>query len=242
LNFYESIAKYYHFIFPLNMAQVAFVRQSFEKTQQLELLDIGCGIGELSFELSRHFKKVNAIDLDDSMIRRAEQDVGAGPGNLNFSVLNMLEIEKTFGAHSLDAIVCFGNTLVHLDGPEQILDFFKQSRAVLKSDGKLLIQIINYDRIIDQNINFLPTIENDEIRFVRNYRLHPDHKKLDFQTMLTIKKTNKTIENTIELYPLQSGEINQMLLEAGFTKIVFFGNFKREAFSKDSIPMVVEAS
>ncbi len=94
MSFYESIAKYYHFIFPLNMAQVAFVRQSSEKTRQLELLDIGCGIGELSFELSRHFKKVNAIDLDDSMIRRAEQDVGAETGNLNFSVLNMLEIEK----------------------------------------------------------------------------------------------------------------------------------------------------
>jgi len=241
MNFYESISANYHHIFPLSKAQITFTRQSFIETKPLELLDIGCGIGELSFELSRHFKKVDAIDLDESMIQRAEQDVGTKTDNLNFNVLNMLEIEKNFGARSLDAIVCFGNTLVHLDGPEQIFDFFKQSKTILKSDGKLLLQIINYDRIIDQNINCLPTIENDEIKFVRNYRLHPDHKKLDFQTMLTIKRTNKTIENTIELYPLRSSEINQMLLEAGFTKIFFFGNFKRETFSKDSIPLVVEA-
>lgn len=241
MSFYESIAKYYHFIFPLNMAQVAFVRQSFEKTRQLELLDIGCGIGELSFELSRHFKKVNAIDLDDSMIRRAEQDLGAETGNLNFSVLNMLEIEKTFGAHSLDAIVCFGNTLVHLDGPEQILDFFKQSRAVLKSDGKLLIQIINYDLIIDQNINFLPTIENDEIKFVRNYRLHPDHKKLNFETILTIKETGKKVENTIKLYPLRKNEVDQLLTSSGFSEIKYFGTFKRDNLHENNIPLIIEA-
>jgi 2-polyprenyl-3-methyl-5-hydroxy-6-metoxy-1,4-benzoquinol methylase len=241
MSFYKSISTYYHHIFPLNLAQVAFVRQSFNETQQLELLDIGCGIGELSFELSRHFKKVDAIDLDKSMIQRADQDFGTKAGNLNFNVLNMLEIERTFGPNSMDAIVCFGNTLVHLDGPEQLLNFFKQSRAVLKNHGKLLLQIINYDRIIDQDIKTLPTIENDEIKFVRNYRLHPDQKILDFETILTIKKTGKTLENTIQLYPVRKHEIIELVKKSGFNEIALYGNFKREPFSDNSIPMVMEA-
>ncbi len=241
MNFYESITKYYHHIFPLNMAQAAFVRQSFNETEQSELLDIGCGIGELSFELSKHFKKVHAIDLDESMIKRAKQDFGTKTGNLKFNVLNMLEIERTFGVNSMDAIVCFGNTLVHLDGPEQMLDFFKQSRAVLKSDGKLLLQIINYDRIIDQNIKALPTIENDEIKFVRNYRLHTDHKKLDFETILSIKESGKTIENSIQLYPVSKHKIKELLNLSGFSEISLFGSFKHEIFSNNSIPLVIEA-
>jgi len=242
MNFYESISTYYHHIFPLNLAQVAFVRQSFSETQQSDLLDIGCGIGGLSFELSRHFKKVDAIDLDESMIKKAEQDFGAKAGNLNFNVLNMLEIERNFGADSMDAIVCFGNTLVHLDGPEQLLNFFRQSRAVLKKHGKLLLQIINYDRIIDQHIQALPTIENNNIRFVRNYRLYPDHKKLDFETILTIKETGKTVENTIQLYPVRKQEIIELLKNSGFNQIALYGNFKRELFTGNSIPLVVEAS
>ena len=241
MNFYESISTYYHHIFPLNLAQVAFVRQSFSETKHLELLDIGCGIGELSFELSRHFKKVDAIDLDESMIQRADQDFGAEAGNLNFNVLNMLEIEKSFGADAMDAIVCFGNSLVHLDGPDQLLNFFRQSRAVLKKHGKLLLQIINYDRIIDQNIHFLPTIENDEIKFVRNYRLHPDHRKLDFETILTIKETGKTVENTIQLYPVRKQDIIELLKKSGFDQIAFYGNFKRELLSGNSVPLVLEA-
>lgn len=239
--FYESITEYYHHIFPLKMAQVSFVRQSFSETQQLKLLDIGCGIGELSFELSKHLKEVYAIDLDESMIKRAKRDFGKKASNLQFHKMNMLEIERTFGANSMDAIVCFGNTLVHLEGPEQMLDFLKQSRSVLKNDGKLLLQIINYDRIIDQNMNALPTIENDAIKFVRNYRLHPDHKKLDFETILTIKESGKTIENMIQLYPVRKHKIKELLKLSGFSEISLFGNFKREMFSDKSIPLVIEA-
>ncbi|MCB2208228.1 MAG: class I SAM-dependent methyltransferase [Bacteroidetes bacterium] len=241
MNFYKSISTYYHHIFPLNIAQVAFVRQSFNETQQLELLDIGCGIGELSFELSRHFKKVDAIDLDESMIKKADQDFGPKARNLNFNVFNMLEIERNFGANSMDTIVCFGNTLVHLDGPKQLLNFFRQSRSVLKKHGKLLLQIINYDRIIDQNIHFLPTIENDVIKFVRNYRLHPNQKKLDFETILTIKETGKTFENTIPLYPLRKLEIDQLLTSAGYAEIKYFGNFKREDLQENSMQLIIEA-
>ena len=72
MNFYESISDYYHDIFPLNKAQASFVQESFDETHQKDLLDIGCGIGELSFELSKSFHSVHAIDLDKSMISRAK--------------------------------------------------------------------------------------------------------------------------------------------------------------------------
>lgn len=238
MSFYESIAEYYHHIFPLNKTQASFVQESFDESQQKDLLDIGCGIGELSSELSKSFKSVHAIDLDEAMIQKALS--GNQTANLHFQKLNMLEIERTFGADAIDAIVCFGNTLVHLDGPEQLLDFFKQSKATLKNDGKLLLQIINYDRIIDQNIKALPTIENDEIKFVRNYRLHPAQKKLDFETILSIKKTGKTVKNTIQLYPLRKTEIDQLLTLAGYSEIKYFGNFKRDDLHENSIPLIIE--
>lgn len=163
MSFYESIADYYEKIFPLNKAQLDFVKNSFEETSSLSALDIGCGIGSLSFELSKLFREVTAIDLDASMLEKAKKKHGK---NIHFQKLNMLGIEKEFGREAFDAILCFGNTLVHLDGSDEIFDFFKQSKRVLKKNGKLLFQIIQYDRIIDQNIKGLPTIENNEIKLI----------------------------------------------------------------------------
>ncbi len=238
MSFYESIADYYEKIFPLNKAQLDFVKNSFEETSSLSALDIGCGTGSLSFELSKIFNDVTAIDLDERMLDRAIEKNVTG---IRFLQKDMLDIEKEFGREAFDAILCFGNTLVHLDGSDEIFDFFKQSKRVFKKNGKLLFQIIQYDRIIDQNIKGLPTIENNEIKFVRNYQIYPDQNALDFKTTLTVKETGKMIENSIRLYPVSNFELIKLLNEAGFTEIFFYKNFKREVISVDSIPLVVEA-
>lgn len=238
MSFYESIVDHYEQIFPLNKAQLDFVKNSFDETSKLSALDIGCGIGILSFELSKIFSNVTAIDLDERMLSKAIEKNVAG---IHFLKKDMLDIEKEFGRTAFDTIICFGNTLVHLDGSDEIFDFFQQSRKVLKKNGKLLFQIIQYDRIIDQNIKGLPTIENNEIKFVRNYLYYSERNMIDFETILTIKKTGQLIENTIQLYPLRKAEIRELLSKTGFSKILFYGNFKRESLTVNSIPLVVEA-
>ena len=238
MNFYESIADYYDQVFPLNKAQLGFVKNSFDKVDELSLLDIGCGTGDLSFELSKIFSEVTAIDLDSAMLKKAQEKFGK---SLKFQELNMLSIEKEFGEKSFDAITCFGNTLVHLEGPGQILDFFKQVRKILKNGGKLLFQIINYDRIIDNQVKALPTIENKKIKFVRNYNYNASKNIIDFNTTLTVKETNKQLSNTIQLYPLLNAELINLLNEAGFDHVFFFKNFKRDVIDPNSLPLVVEA-
>ena len=240
MNFYESISEHYDHIFPLNNIQIEFVKNSFLKTKQFDLLDIGCGTGSLSFELSKLFHSVTAIDLDEAMLHKAT--IQHASLNLQFRNLNMLEIENTFGISSFDAIACFGNTLVHLNSSDSILDFLIQSKKVLKEDGKLLIQIINYDRILDQHIKDLPTIENKFIRFERNYHFRKEEHLIDFETILSIKETGQQIKNTIPLYPLRKSEIDKLLKDAGFSEMKYFGNFKREDMKAGSIPFVVETS
>lgn len=238
MDFYDSISKYYHHIFPLNKAQIGFVKNSHtEDTQKLSILDIGCAIGDLSLELSQSFKEVVGIDLDKGMIEKAKNIQ-----HLSFELRNMLEIEQDFGNGRFDLIACFGNTLVHLESEEMVLDFLRKANEVLKENGKLLFQIINYDRIIDQNINHLPTIENDEIKFERNYTYHSDKKIVDFETILTVKENNQQISNNIPLLALRKDKVLELLEKAGFKKISFYGNFKRDELNSNSQPLIVEAS
>ncbi|MDE5424263.1 class I SAM-dependent methyltransferase [Ancylomarina sp. DW003] len=240
MDFYQSISKYYQYIFPLNKVQIDFILSAKEDTKQLRILDIGCAIGDLSMDLANHFNEVVGIDLDEGMIDKAIEK-SKEKTNLHFHLEDMLQIDQSYGENHFDLVVCFGNTLVHLESEELVSDFFSKAHICLAKGGKLLFQIINYDRIIDQKINFLPTIENDTIRFKRDYTLHSNNKVVDFKTTLTIKETGESISNSIPLLAIRKANIEKLLKEAGFSNVKFYGNFKKDPFADGSIPLVVEA-
>lgn len=143
--------------------------------------------------------------------------------------------------NSLEGIICFGNTLVHLNSLDEIADFLQQSKTVLNSKGKLLLQIVNYDKILGKNIKQLPIIENDEIIFERNYEYRKSENKIDFNTRLTVKSTQQIIENSIELLPVLKNELAILLKNAGFNTCNYYGNFNQELYTMDSPALIVEA-
>ncbi len=240
MNFYQNIAGYYHHIFPLNKNQVDFVKTACPDASGSSVLEVGCATGSLVIALSEIFDKVTGIDLDEAMLQKARHAVGNGINNVHLLPLNMLAIKNTFGTNAFDAIVCFGNTLVHLADEQQIFDFFIQARKALRPRGKLLLQIIYYDRIIDRKIDRLPTIENDIIRFERNYTYRMADNRIDFATRLTIKADNRQLENLITLYPVRKAAIGQLLQKAGFRNISYWGSFQCDPLTADSIPLIVE--
>ncbi len=242
MAFYKSISEHYDDIFPLQPAQPEFVKNGFDNTSELSLLDIGCGTGSLSIALAPHFKNVIGIDPDEKMLEMAIEKAGANHSNLSFHPFGMLDIQKQFAPQSFDAILCFGNTLVHLPSEKEVFEFLKQAKNILKPAGKLFIQIINYDRIFTGNISGLPAIENDRIKFVRNYHYDEQLSSLDFETILTLKSGGEKIRNSIPLYPIRKKVLEKMLYDNSFTNLQFYGNFKRDAYHPDSIPLIIETS
>lgn len=236
MKFYQSIAPHYHNIFPFNPAHLELVIGENPHCENASLLDIGCGIGSLSAEIAMHFKDVKAIDLDDQMIKRAQTE--NQKNNLEFFVMDMMEINRHFKAGAFQSIICFGNTLVHLAQPNQLPDFLKQVKGLLKENGKFLFQIINYDRILDERINFLPSIDNENIRFVRSYNFDSSSGLMHFETNLQVKNTGIEIQNSVPLLPLRKDAIDEFLKAAGFTSIHYYGNFKKDKWTNKSVPLV----
>lgn len=239
MKFYSKIADYYKYIFPLNLAQLKFIQSEIDTLENANLLDIGCAIGELSNEVSKHCKSVDAIDLDAEMIEKAKNSFESE--NLRFHKMNMLEIDSVFDAESFDAVYSFGNTIVHLADENEIQNLFEKVYRVLKPNSKFLFQIINYDRILDNQIHSLPTIENEHIKFDRIYDYEASDMKIIFKTSLEIKSENSVIESKVDLFPIRSKQIEKLLSKTGFHNIRFFSNFKKEDFKSQSTPLVVSA-
>jgi len=236
MKFYQSIAPYYHYIFPFNPAHLKLVLDENPNPEKTLLLDIGCGIGSLSAEIANHFAAVKAIDLDEQMIQRAKTE--NHKDKLEFFEMDMMNIGHQFPANTFQSIICFGNTLVHLTQPDQIQNLFKQLKELLKDKGKFLFQIINYDRILDEEIDSLPTIENENIRFIRTYNFDASSGLIHFETNLSVKETGIKIENSVPLLPIRKNDLDVLLKEAGFTSVKYFENFKKDKWSEKSVPLV----
>ena len=237
MKFYESIHPYYDDLFPLNQKQVDWVNANSNKAP-LTILDIGCATGNLAIELAKTGHQVNAFDLDGGMIQRATAK--STGGNPQFRRANMLHIEKNYRREFFDAAICFGNTLVHLTSEALIEQFLRAVYAVLKPGALFLIQILNYDYILQNQIKELPLIENNKIKFTRRYYFSSGE-LIQFKTLLEVKESGKLIENTVELFPLRKNQIAQLLLKAGFYQFEFRSSFNDEDYSPNSLPLIVKA-
>jgi 2-polyprenyl-3-methyl-5-hydroxy-6-metoxy-1,4-benzoquinol methylase len=236
--FYASIAKYYDQIFPLNEKQVDFVNANIESLADKQILDVGCSTGQLAKRLAGLGSQVTGIDLSGEMIKLAQKkNQGAG---VTFKVGNMLELDAHFTESSLDAVLCFGNTLVHLGSLDELASFFELVSKILKPRGKLLLQILNYDYILDNQIEELPLIDGPKLSFIRKYGL-PEHPgdKIIFNTELVLKNSRESLFHASLLLPFRKKDLELLLDHYGFKHTHFYAGFDRKPYKGNHLPLVV---
>jgi SAM-dependent methyltransferase len=238
--FYESIAEWYDFIFPADPVQARFIAGRFRPTDG-RMLDIGCGTGSLAVALGREGYDVTGIDLDAEMIRLARIKA-EGRAGVRFSIGNMLDLVQLYGPAVFGCVVCFGNTLVHLNSMEDVSAFIRQVHAILKDGGRFMIQILNYDHVLDHEIRQLPMIENETLRFERSYMPDAASGLLKFRTLMRVRESGQVVENEVSLLPIRKNELDALLREAGFRDLEWFGDFSGNPVGVTSLPLICTAS
>lgn len=238
MPFYSKIADYYDSIFPFNRNQIDFVKSCIkEPCENRSVLDIGCGTGDLAIAFADMGLQVIGIDTDEKMLCKAREKINKD-NPVSFIGMDMKRVTEHFNIPLFDIVLCFGNTLVHLTSLPEIDNFCKQVKKILKDDGAFLFQILNYDHILDHNIKSLPLIENNTITFERYYEYDGINNLIEFRTVLTVKESNRVIENIILLYPLRKHELDMALKKAGFTYISYYADFDKSDLKDDSLPLV----
>jgi ubiquinone/menaquinone biosynthesis C-methylase UbiE len=236
--FYTSIAPYYQHIFPFNPAQIEFLKRILPYNGA-KVLDVGCGVGDLSFALTHFGFPTWAFDFDHQMIQIAQKNKGEESMFPVFEQLDMRLINERYPESYFDTVICFGNTLVHLLNETDIRKFIQAAYRVLSPEGKLTIQILNYQHILDHQVGVLPSIDNEHISFERKYRFTEGEELIDFDTRLTVKSNGQEIQNTAKLYPIRQNNLMELLEESGFLNIEIFGGFHSEPLNETSLPLIM---
>ena len=229
MSFYSDFSHYYDLIFPYSPKAVELFAQTF--LPYGKVLDLGCGAGSYAYALAEKGYIVDGVDFDQAMIDIANKKNNKSL-SLNYKQGDMLNLDAI---DTYDGIYCIGNTLVHLPSTQAIFEALGKIYDGLKPNGTFILQIVNYDRILDQSVKSLPTLTAENLEFIRDYEF--DGEKIHFKT--TLKTQEGIYQNTVELLPIRQNTLFKMMTQIGFHEVRSFGRFDLSPFESDQSFMLV---
>ena len=235
--FYAAWAEHYDDVFPVG-PKAGFVAGRFPAAARL--LDLGCATGGLAFALAERGFEVCGVDLDAALVARAQQRLRGEPTpGLSFSRGDMLALPSP--PSPFHGVLCLGNTLVHLLDRQQRIATLRSMAGQVGVGGGLLVQIVNYDRVLEQAVEQLPLIDNSAVRFERRYvQLSPAG--LCFEARLLVKATGRVLSVAQPLFPLTRGALHDELLQAGWEPRAWFGGYGGAPLGPESFGCMVHAT
>ncbi|MBT3363786.1 MAG: class I SAM-dependent methyltransferase [Chloroflexi bacterium] len=111
-----------------------------EATLGILVLDVGCGIGADAGALAKSGATVVGLEPSEVMLQKAIEFTSGGP---RVAFVQGIGESLPFKTGAFDCIVCKG-ALDHFTNP---LVTLKEMSRLLKSDGRLIISIANYDSL-----------------------------------------------------------------------------------------------
>lgn len=235
MNFYRSLSEHYDKLFPLKGPQKVFLHDYLKQESLTSVLDIGCGTGTYALEISQQGARVHGVDLSDEMIEISQKKAQESRSSATFSVEDMRDLSGI--KQQFDGIVCIGNTLAHVSGELELKQVFAQFR---EKGTHLLLQIVNYDRILAKQVTELPIIRTDNLIFYRYYSHRPDG-NIEFSMKIEFPDTSQIVSGVNLLYPITSDCLRKGLLESGWKLVDQWGSFDKAPWTDDSPATIVSA-
>lgn len=124
---------------------IAYIQK--EVSQEMLLLDIGTGTGEIPLRLCTHVKRIEAIDFSPEMIKIAKKKAErAGIANISFFVQ---EINRFTPIEVPFDIITIINVLHVVPNPEEVIE---EAKKRIKNDGKIIIATYLHDENLQSRV------------------------------------------------------------------------------------------
>jgi glycine/sarcosine N-methyltransferase len=203
------------------------------------IADFGCGTGSATIGLARIGFEVAGVDISGDMLRVARQKAGKFDIDLNFKRANIISTDLH---RQFDLILSLGNTVPLIYRLKDSRRLFRNFSRHLKPGGVLIIQQLNYDKILRERPRTfaIDRIEN-QLRIKQyNYKRN----LINFTiTMVDHSYAPPKIERSIsKIRPWKKKDLISELKNAGFYGFKAFGDYKKSPFNRNSKDLILKAS
>lgn len=204
--------------------------KNFLTSEMKSVADIGCGSGVDSIALASLGFKVAAFDPSAEMLKYAKSNAGRMNVKVEFQNYSADNIPKEFD-EKFDLIVSLGNTFANIP-KEKFVESLKRCYNILRPNGQLLIQILNYEKILADKHRIVNITEGNDKYFLRFYDFLDEHIVFNILTFSKVKPPDNKLIST-KVYPHSAENFISGLEIAGFNSFQFYSNLELAAFSKE---------
>jgi SAM-dependent methyltransferase len=214
------------------LSECDFIEKEIGYNKQLRILDIGCGTGRHSIELTKRGYKITGVDLSESMLKRAKEKAGEQKLLIDFQKHDARNL-PFFEEFDLALMICEG-AFPLMETDEMNFTILQNAAKALKKSGKLIFTTLNGLFPLFHSVkDFLAQAsENDNVTYGKNTFDLMTFRDYNITT-ISDDSGKKTDLECNERYYVPS-EITWLLKSLNFRKIDIYGA-KLGAFSRNDI-------
>jgi SAM-dependent methyltransferase len=230
-DFFDELSDQYDSMIPIEKA-VEMKTKSFKNLlmdSYTTIADIGCGTGSDSIALTEMGYKVKSFDPSAQMLEKAKLNAKNRGIVLDSYQIGASQIPDDLNG-KFDMVISFGNSFANIE-IESFQPSIRKCYVLLKEQGTIFIQVLNYKLIIKEKKRIVNITESDEHFYIRFYDFDED--KIKFN-ILTFSKANPKDQNliTTSVFPYTAIDFNNSLLKTGFNSVKIYSDFNRNEFNE----------
>ena len=172
-----------------------------------KVLDAACGTGLHAIALSKLGVEAKGIDLSAKMIQQAKVNAQSMRVNTEFQVLPLKNVHSLVN-NLFDSILFLGNSLPHIISTDELFQILNAFAQILKPEGTLIIQLLNYEKILKQKERIVSVKKHGSTLFIRFYDFL--EKNIRFN-LLSIDQESDPIKNNLFSTLLRPYVANELL-------------------------------
>ncbi len=215
-----------------------FFERTLSEAGAHKVLDIACGTGYHTINLSLSGFEVTGADGSARMLAQAKENARQqGLKDIRFEEAEWTTLNQSFpGGSQFDAVICLGNALTHLFEEDERKKALKEIHSLLNPGGIAIIDQRNYDTLLDKGFSskhehyYLGDTVDVRPATVRQNAVELEYHYSDGET------------HRLTLFPIRQGHLTNLLEQAGFESVVRFGDFEKdyEFYEPDFIVQVAK--
>lgn len=236
MDFYEAIAGQYDDMTRFKQrlqSEKAVLQRWVERYGFYSAIDAACGTGLHAVLLAQMGIQVVGTDLSSSMLAEAKKHADEAGVEVTWVPAPMQELGQHIRGR-FDSVFCLGNSLPHLLTQADLLATLEAFHALLNPFGVLVIQLLNYDRILTTQERIVGVHRQGSREYVRFYDFLPGEIRFNVLTIdWADEKAAHSLHSTL-LHPYRQDELMQALAHCGFVDFDCFGDMQFSPFDKTS--------
>ena len=234
-KFYESVSDFYDdmtsFGKRLNTERPIF-KNWLDRYRFRNALDTACGSGLHTIILNLLGVSTTGTDISMPMLKNARINARQLGINPVFIRAPLEDLSIIFN-RKFDVIFCLGNTIPHILSRDNLYTIFKGFLKLLTKQGKLIIQLLNYSKILAEKERIVSINKNMNQVYVRFYDFMDSFIRFNVLRINWKNQQPRYFLKSTYLYPYRFSDLQILLNKADFLTISTFGNMKFALFDEN---------